>query len=188
MQPFTEEMKLLGKILKINQKIEGKSFDKYNYIRGIEKGISKILNRKEKNGFYPILSDSKFSLIEFILDADYRNSKIADYEHLIKKGVAQFNILQLITDSAHFGEMFKLIALDKRLLSAVSIKSRLTDHLVSKVEAKKSEKPQFVSVTREEYKRIENFANDVLIYNYFAQRENPLVLNISGKPITLNSI
>lgn len=181
MQPFTEEMKLLGKILKINQKIEGKSFDKYNYIRAIEKGVSKILSRK--GGTF----QASFSLMSFLLDPAYRQNKIEDYEHLIKNKSAQLNILRLITESAHFGQMFKLIALDKRLLQGSAIKTRLTDKFVKEIE-RLAKNPNTTSVTADEYKRIENFVNDVLIYNYFVQREQPLIINISGKPIKLNSI
>ena len=83
--------------------------------------------------------------------------------------------------------MFKLIALDKQLLGSSAIRSRLTDGLANVLEDL-TKNPRLAKLTVTEYKGLEDFVNDVLTYNYFTNRQDPLIVNVSGKSIKLNSI
>lgn len=157
-----DEVRILGKILKINQGLPTNTADTYNYIKSIEKYVESRFNSQNINAVKEIQRDleiaknekvnektifsllsslkkakaimvndwSSFDLIKFILDDNYKQNMINQYE----ANKINFNILEVIAQVPHFKEMFNILALNKQILNSLSIRNRLEDIIWNQVE------------------------------------------------------
>lgn len=104
----TEEIRILGKMLKINQGLPTNINDFLSYMQTIEKFVQKKLGKP-------------FSLSEFITNNHYRNNAISEYESVKDN----FNILEVITEVPHFAAMFNTIATNATILNRLSKRNKL---------------------------------------------------------------
>lgn len=157
-----DEVRILGKILKINQGLPTNTIDTYSYIKSIEKYIESRLNhiaieavkdiqknieiakinKANEKTVYELIKSLKsakermtanwisFDLIQFILDDNYKQNAIEQYE--LNK--INFNILEVIAQVPHFKEMFNVLALNKQILNSLSVRNRLEDIIWNQVQ------------------------------------------------------
>jgi hypothetical protein len=102
------EIKILGKILKINQGLPTNIVDFTFYVKSIEEFISKKFGEN-------------FDLVRFLSDDQYREICINTYEQ--NKDVV--NILEVISEIPHFREMLQSIVLNQKILSSLSVRNAL---------------------------------------------------------------
>lgn len=116
----TEEIRILGRMLKINQGLPTNINDFLSYIMSIEEYVQKKL-------------DNTFSLIEFINNLDYRNNKIIEYDSVKE----HFNILEVISEVPHFAAMFNTIATNRTILDRLSKRNELIGKIYDNLDVKK---------------------------------------------------
>ena len=156
-----EEIRILGKILKINQGLPTNTSDTYRYIKSIEKFIELQYNKELQNAVDESLSDlldainnSNDKKIIRELSKSYKQAKSRRDSHwesfdLIKFILdpaykqeqinkyelykTNFNILEVIAEVPHFREMFNVLALNKQILNSLSTRNRLEDIVLNQV-------------------------------------------------------
>lgn len=156
-----EEIRILGKILKINQGLPTNTSDTYRYIKSIEKFIELQYNKELQNAVDESLSDlpdainnSNDKKIIRELSKSYKQAKsrrdsrwesfdlikfILDpaykQEQINKYELykTNFNILEVIAEVPHFREMFNVLALNKQILNSLSTRNRLEDIVLNQV-------------------------------------------------------
>ena len=116
----TEEIRILGRMLKINQGLPTNINDFLSYIMSIEEYVQKKL-------------DNTFSLIEFINNPEYRNNKIIEYDSVKE----HFNILEVISEVPHFAAMFNTIATNRIILDRLSKRNELIGKIYDNLDVKK---------------------------------------------------
>lgn len=116
----TEEIRILGRMLKINQGLPTNINDFLSYIMSIEEYVQKKL-------------DNTFSLIEFINNLEYRNNKIIEYDSVKE----HFNILKVISEVPHFAAMFNTIATNRTILDRLSKRNALIGKIYDNLDVKK---------------------------------------------------
>lgn len=116
----TEEIRILGRMLKINQGLPTNINDFLSYIMSIEEYVQKKL-------------DNTFSLIEFINNLEYRNNKIIEYNSVKE----HFNILEVISEVPHFAAMFNTIATNRTILDRLSKRNALIGKIYDNLDVKK---------------------------------------------------
>lgn len=149
-----EEVRILGKILKINQGLPTNTADTYRYIKSIEKFVERQYNKALQDPVDETLSKLVNAIaIEndeeiYYLSRQYKKLKAkrdANWEKfdLIKfildpiykqeqidkyeQFKVNFNILEVIAEVPHFREMFNVLALNKQILNSLSIRNRFED-------------------------------------------------------------
>ena len=116
----TEEIRILGRMLKINQGLPTNINDFLSYIMSIEEYVQKKL-------------DNSFNLIEFITNPEYRNNKIIEYDSVKE----HFNILEVISEVPHFAAMFNTIATNRTILDRLSKRNALIGKIYDNLDVKK---------------------------------------------------
>lgn len=116
----TEEIRILGRMLKINQGLPTNINDFLSYVMSIEEYVQKKLG-------------NTFSLIEFINNLEYRNNKIIEYDSVKE----HFNILEVISEVPHFAAMFNTIATNRTILDRLSKRNELIGKIYDNLDVKK---------------------------------------------------
>ena len=101
------EISNYARLCGINQGLKTKREDTFNFIRQIE------------NSFFKFTGKS-LDLIEFIINENYRNIKIEEYE----QNKMTFNIFDAIVKSPHFSKMYQAFATNELILREFSYKNR----------------------------------------------------------------
>ena len=177
---IADEISIIAAFGKINQGIETNSRDAYAYIKRINdyfnnKTISdlwKAMDPETKssisynefvrkfysdpNGEY---ANMRFDLYRFLDDneIDYRQAMI-NRGNQIKKMV---NVADLILNIPHFKAMAKSLVVSKSIINKLSIKSKIEDVAINMLP-----NPKY-TLKDHEYKKVEQFSNNYLIYQYF---------------------
>ena len=148
-----EEVRILGKILKINQGMPTNIGDFYDYTKSIEKYISSRINsewddeiksvkragegedktlRYITNAKVEILKSQKrryfekFNLQKFISDDSYRERMTKRYDQY----KINFNILDAISNIPHFSQMFSALSVNRTILDELSVRNKLVNQLL----------------------------------------------------------
>lgn len=151
--PATEEQRIMGSMLGINQGMKTNAYDKYKYIQNIENFINKRITAHNKASGDDFV---RFDLMRFLSDNTYRNKQIDQY-NLLK---STYNILEAITKVPHFNEMFNILYVDDWLTHAYSIHNSLVKKLSSEVLLNKDTK-----LSKKEYKTVQSYTGDIIILN-----------------------
>ena len=75
-----------------------------------------------------IISNSKFDIYAFASDELYKSRMIEKYE----SSKVQFNILEAVAESPHFSNMFKMVAVNKEVLTSLSTRNKLEGLVIDK--------------------------------------------------------
>lgn len=142
--PATLEMQITGSMFGINQGIATNAYDKYSKITRIENFFTNKLK-------YP------FNLMEFINNEEYRLKSINDYD----KVKIYTNPLQAITTIPHYNEMFKIHYVDSKIINWLSAKNRIESVFARKIFPDGNNK-----LNRFEYRELQSYVNDLLIYKW----------------------
>ena len=143
-----EEIRILGRLLKINQGIPTDKYGKYSYIKGIEAFISK---KAEKS----------FDLLRFIKSSTYREEWINLYE----KVKTTFNILDVISTVPHFKEMFNIINVDDEVLNTLSVRNKVESLVIPEFQNEKGSK-----LNAQEFRQAKNAVNDFIINSWITSK------------------
>ena len=103
------EIKILGRLLKINQGLPTNIVDFMKYVKSIDEHFSSTK------------PPHRFDFIKFLSDEDYRKSEIEYYESIKQRT----NVLQIITELPHFAKMAEAIVLNAQILSDLSVRNKL---------------------------------------------------------------
>lgn len=192
-----EEVRILGKILKINQGLPTNTTDTYSYIKSIEKYIESRYNKdflepvenslielivgiksgedtKAISKTYKNLKSEmeenwvKFDLIKFILNPEYKQEQINKYE----KYKVNFNILEVISEVPHFKEMFNVLALNKQILNSLSTRNRLEDIVLNQLNhsSDKGKLNVTKALNKQEIRTIKDAIDDHLINSWIISK------------------
>ena len=158
-----DEVRILGRILKINQGLPTNTADTYSYIKNIEKYIESRFNKdlidavNEAQRQYVLARKNEDSKIARQFSTQVKRAKKYLEEHweyfdLIKFILdpqykqesinkyeafkVNFNILEVIDQVPHFKEMFNVLALNKQILNSLSIRNRLEDIVWNQIKHK----------------------------------------------------
>lgn len=178
--PGAEEFRVLGQILSINQGLKAGTYQFYDYIAKINAGINRIYWSRQSENHNLI----KFDLIKFIQDQEYREEQIEAFEEVKDRT----NVLKVLVSSPHFWQMEESVALINKLLSDSSaayrlqmkmatdiFDSRATSDISGKVYAGNSLK---YKLDEAEFKRLGDFANDLIIFNFLRNLDPEFVLRL----------
>ena len=221
-----DEVRILGKILKINQGLPTNTIDTYSYIKSIEKYIESRLNhitidavkdvqrkleiakrnRADEETIDALFKSLKiakkrmtanwisFDLIKFILDDNYKQNAIEQYE--LNK--INFNILEVIAQVPHFKEMFNVLALNKQILNSLSTRNRLEDiiwnqvqHRSKKGDGSRSAKTNItLKLDKEEIRDLKDKIDEHLITSWIISKNLSVTIPAGAKgnpaPETIN--
>ena len=145
----TEEIRILGKMLKINQGLPTNINDFLSYVQTIEKFVQKKLGKP-------------FSLSEFITNNYYRNNTISEYESVKDN----FNILEVITEVPHFTAMFNTIATNATILNRLSKRNKLISKIFENTNANTDK-----TLNSETKNKIQNDVSTFLINQWIINRQ-----------------
>lgn len=145
----TEEIRILGKMLKINQGLPTNINDFLSYMQTIEKFVQKKLGKP-------------FSLSEFITNNHYRNNAISEYESVKDN----FNILEVITEVPHFAAMFNTIATNATILNRLSKRNKLISKIFENANANTDK-----ILNSETKNKIQNDVSTFLINQWIINRQ-----------------
>lgn len=191
---IADEISIIAAFGKINQGIETNSRDAYAYIKRINdyfnnKTISdlwKAMDPETKssisynefvrkfysdpNGEY---ANMRFDLYRFLDDneIDYRQAMI-NRGNQIKKMV---NVADLILNIPHFKAMAKSLVVSKSIINKLSIKSKIEDVAINMLP-----NPKY-TLKENEHKKVEQFSNNYLIYQYFMSYGDNITVNIKNE-------
>lgn len=155
-----EEIRILGRLLKINQGLPTDKWGKYSYIKGIET----FINDKFKN--------SSFSLLQFAADENYRREQVENYE----KVKTTFNILDVIASVPHFKEMFNILSIDNEVLNRLSVRNRLESIVIDNSIPERGNK-----LSPNEFRQIKNNIDDFLINSWIKTKNLSFQVPINQK-------
>lgn len=154
---------LLGQLLSINQGIPTKQTDRINKIFQIESTI----NNKIK-------SDEKFNLLEFFEDESRQQYWIDKFQNVKN---SSFNVLDIITKSPHFYQMWKAFVTVENATNTVSLKSELTTKLAKHLKNRNIIQSKF---TEKDMGKIKGFISDLVVNKFIS-------IGLSNKIINLPS-
>ena len=192
--PKTEEQRIFGSMLGINQGLRTSAYDMHRLIRSIENFVNGRFNEKRIN--------KTFELMTFLSDEANREEMIAEYE----KVKSSFNILDAITKIPHFGKMFDALYTNEYIQSTLSSKHKFVEELARKLEYDNpynSSEPDSRILTEKEYNQVEYYINDWYITGWFSEQDiivtvptlvgfykdtQKPTINTSRKPIKLNDL
>lgn len=83
--------------------------------------LGKVINELKENW-------KKFSIVRFVKDDDYAQTTISEYESTKVK----FNILDVLKSLPHFNEMYKVLALNDRILTVLSKRNEIESEVWQK--------------------------------------------------------
>lgn len=164
--PATEEMRILGRMLGINQGIRTNNYEKYSYITSIESFVNRRINEynNAETTVQPFfVTDGtgnqtySFELMKFLNDPVYRSSMISRYEDL----KSTYNILDIITKVPHFSAMFNILAIDDYMLKDYAVRGTLERKVSKEIVAN-----DFTTLNQPEFREMSRYINDTLIVNW----------------------
>lgn len=169
--PKTQEQRIFGQMLGINQGIRTDAYSIYSLTRRIENHINSRMEEKQKEGL--VGNFIPFRLYDFLnpdstMDS-YRQQWIENYD-IIK---SSFNILHAIQRVPHFNKMFDVLFTNNWLLSMFSAKYEIVNAVAREIEKRNPYWTQrnFDRILNEkEYKQVERYVNDVLIMGWLSQQ------------------
>lgn len=175
--PKTDEQRVFGQMLGINQGMDTDPYKMYSMIRRIENHINKRVDKFNKDNGNQIdkLIDQfneangtniakEFNLLEFLKpeNTQYREVWKNNYDFV----KSSYNILRAITTVPHFSRMFDVLYTNDWLLSNFSAKYELVNRLARELEKRNPyvDGNKFDRVLKEkEYAEIQRYVNDILI-------------------------
>ena len=163
--PKTEEQRIFGNMLGINQGLPTDGYKMYSLIRRIENFINSRIRDGINDGRIKNI-DTEFKLSEF-LNGD--KSVWIDAYDKVKK---TYNILDAITNVPHFAKMFDVLYTCNYLQSALSSKTQLVNNIARQLEAESAYgNDPYTRVLREkEYNEVERFVNDWYITGWLSKQ------------------
>lgn len=185
--PAMEEMRLLGRMLGINQGMKTNRYDMYSFLKSIDIFVNKrfVQNKLE----------AKFNINEFLVNRDYQNQMVSEYEKI----KTTYNILDIITFVPHFDKMFRLLHINESIVSWFSARNNLENQLTSKIVINPNKK-----INNVEFREVSKFANDIIITNWIGNLNKSIIVppenwyytnkfgnklqTLSNKEINLNSL
>ncbi len=177
--PSSEEIKLFGKLLSLNQGVKTNIIDSYLFKSSIEDSVNSTLNAVSKHPDIPdplkewYKADSNsFDFVRFVdpNEIDYRDMYIDLYEYC----KASFNILSIFASSPDFFEMGKVFGTNYKALSKVSIKNRTFTTIMQNL---KNNKLTY-GATHANYKNVFNLTDDLLIHKYLSEQNIKFILPV----------
>lgn len=165
-----EEIRILGRLLKINQGLPTDKWGKYSYIKGIET----FINDKFKDEI-----GEKFNLLKFAANEEYRLQQIDNYE----KVKTTFNILDVIASVPHFKEMFNILSIDNEVLNRLSVRNQVESIVIDETTPKRGNK-----LSIEEFRQTRNNVDDFLIDSWIKTKNLSFQVPINQKYKVENSI
>ena len=159
----SEELRILGQILKINQGLENKKYDMYKYISKIDNYINGQITEE----IAKTLGGEAFSFLTFLSDQEYRQRWITNYEKFFRKSI---NILDIITRSPHFSEMLNILKVGQDVIIKSSVKNRFVQELIPDVVKANG------VLTQPQYNKLDNFISDFLVYAWLSARNYTITL------------
>lgn len=165
-----EEIRILGRLLKINQGLPTDKWGKYSYIKGIET----FINDKFKDEI-----GEKFNLLKFAANEEYRLQQIDNYE----KVKTTFNILDVIASVPHFKEMFNILSVDNEVLNRLSVRNQVESIVIDETTPKRGNK-----LSIEEFRQTRNNVDDFLIDSWIKTKNLSFQVPINQKYKVENSI
>lgn len=192
--PKTEEQRIFGSMLGINQGLRTSAYEMHRLVRSIENFVNGRFNEKGIK--------KTFELMTFLSDEANRAEMIAEYE----KVKSSFNILDAITKIPHFGKMFDALYTNEYIQSALSSKHKLVEELARKLEYDNpysSSEPYSRILSEKEYNEVEYYVNDWYITGWFSEQDIMVTIptllgfydnidkpetNLTRKPIKLNNL
>lgn len=167
--PKTDEQRIFGRMLGINQGMNTDPYKMYSMIRRIENHINKRVDEFNKSGQGNIAGE--FNLLEFLKpeNQEYREIWKNNYDYL----KSSYNILRAITTVPHFSRMFDVLYTNDWILSNFSVKYDLVNKLARELEKRNPyvEGNNFDRVLNEkEYTEIQRYVNDLLIAGWLSKQ------------------
>ena len=159
----SEELRILGSILKINQGLANKKYDMYKYISG----INNYINKQIKGDLKERLKDAQFDFLTFLSDKNYQTAWIQLYEENFKKSI---NILDIISRSPHFSEMLNILRVSQDIITQSSVKNKFVQKLIPHL------LKQNGTLTQPQYSKLDNFISDFLVYAWLSGRNYTITL------------
>lgn len=191
---LVKEMSTLGAQGSINQGLKTNMRDFYNFKYKVEDIINEELSLKSKkdtfkdflgslNNVSPLfvdellrLSEEPFSMTRFLWDKDYADKMCIIMRHF-KSG---FNILDSLRYSPHFFAMSKLVPIADYTMKSVSVMydtaTKIADTLTKGNPNAKEEETVF-NLSQNDFDAIEDYINDLMIFEFLKQKEITLDLN-----------
>lgn len=159
-----EEIRILGRLLKINQGLPTDKWGKYSYTKGIET----FINDKFSTGNLGVT----FSLLQFAADDAYRQEQIENYE----KVKTTFNILDVIASVPHFKEMFNVLSIDNEVLNRLSVRNKLESIVIDNTAPERGNK-----LSPDEFRQVKNNVDDFLINSWIKTKNLSFQVPIAQK-------
>ena len=123
-------------------------------------------NNKISNKLWANLQESwkKFDLVQFVKNKEYAQSMILEYENAKVK----FNILDTLISLPHFNEMYKVLALNDRILTVLSKRNKIESEVWRCAIHKKKDKASALMTTpnKSERKILKSLVDDALIQTW----------------------
>lgn len=159
--PRTEEQRILGRMLGINQGLRTDPHEMYSMIRSIENFINTQFTRKHINKI--------FVLANFLKDPEYQKEMCDEYDRC-KWNV---NVLKVVTTIPHFKAMFDVLYQNEFIQSALSSKHQLVNNIARMLENEfgYTDEPYQRILNEKEYTQVERFVNDWYITGWLAQQQ-----------------
>lgn len=120
--------------------------------------LGKVINELKENW-------KKFSIVRFVKDEDYAQTTISEYESTKVK----FNILDVLKSLPHFNEMYKVLALNDRILTVLSKRNEIESKVWQKAIHKYSNGNADILMTtpnKSERKILKSLVDDALIQTW----------------------
>ena len=167
--PKTDEQRIFGQMLGINQGMDTDPYKMYSMIRRIENHVNKRIDSFNKSGAGNI--EEEFNLLEFLKpeNVEYRNRWMDNYD-LVK---SSYNILRAITAVPHFNRMFDVLYTNDWILSNFSAKYNLVNRLARELERRNPyiAGNKFDRVLNDkEYVEIQKYINDIIITGWLSEQ------------------
>lgn len=166
--PKTEEQRIYGQMLGINQGIKTDAYEVYSLVRRIENFINKRIGTNVTDESGKII---QFNLYEFLKPNN--NSYKAKWINAYDSVKSSFNILRAITSVPHFNAMFDVLYVNNWLLSNFSTKYRVVNEVAKEIERRNPyvQGELFDRVLSErEYSQIEHYVNDLFIIGWLSKQ------------------
>lgn len=186
--PKTEEQRIFGQMLGINQGIRTDAYSIYSLVRRIENHINGRMEQKQKKG--DIEKFEPFKLYLFLnpdpIYDSYRTEWIENYDKI----KSSFNILHAIKRVPHFSKMFEVLYTNNWILSNFSAKYDIVNAVAREIEKRNPYFSQrnFDRVLNEkEYKQVEQYVNDVLIIGWLSKQDFKYLLSTGNKLYSVSS-
>lgn len=179
-----DALTVLGSQLGANQGIKSNDFALYKYFNKLDNHVNELMRDFARGAgaetptdlaLDPEIARDGFNTRKFISDSDYRQRAIRLYES-VKRDI---NILEVLSGVDHFKRMHELTGAAKETVERGSIKNRLIDHMIE-VLSERDILPTNVgfykdgklavrykgTLKEEDYRKLSNFADEVIIANY----------------------